>query len=58
MPFYWRKSKKIGPFNLTGSKSGLTLSAGSKNLRQSASTSGRRSTTWRFFGWMKRKSGG
>jgi hypothetical protein len=57
MPFYWRKSTKVGPFRLTGSKSGLSVSAGTKNYRKSASTSGRKTTTWRLFGWTKRKGG-
>lgn len=56
--FYFRKSKKIGPFNLTASKSGLTMSGGTKGVRQSVSTSGRKTSSFNLFGWTKRKSRG
>jgi Protein of unknown function (DUF4236) len=54
----FRKTIRAGPIRLTASKSGLTASAGNKHYRQTTSTSGRRTTTFRLFGWMKRKSRG
>lgn len=58
MGWYYRGSKKLGPFRFTTSKSGVTVSSGNRHYRQSVSTSGRRTTTFRLFGWMKRKSRG
>ena len=56
MPWYYRKTSKLGPFRITASKSGLSASAGNRQHRQTVSTSGRRTSTWRLFGWMKRAS--
>lgn len=33
MPFYFRKSKKFGPFRITASKSGISASVGVKGAR-------------------------
>ena len=58
MGWYYRKTSKLGPLRLTASKSGLSVSSGSKHYRQSVSTAGRRTSTWRLFGWFRRKSRG
>jgi hypothetical protein len=42
MGFMFRKTKKIGPLRVTGSKSGLSVSGGGKRLRVGGSTSGRK----------------
>jgi hypothetical protein len=40
MAFQFRKSKKIGPFRITASKSGLSASTGAGPVRLSANTKG------------------
>jgi len=61
MAWYWRRSTKLGPFRLTASKGGLSVSAGNRARRETVSTSGRRTTTWRIPGtgisWRKSKKG-
>ena len=42
MGLYWRKSVKLGPLRLTGSRRGLSASAGPRGAKVGASTSGRR----------------
>jgi hypothetical protein len=59
MAWYFRTSRKLGPVRLTASKSGLSVSAGGKGVRQTVSTRGRRTTTWSLPGtgifWRKSK---
>lgn len=45
MGWNFRKSKKVGPFRMTVSKSGVSASAGVKGFRVTKSTSGRTTKT-------------
>lgn len=59
MPWYYRRSSKLGPFRITQSKSGLSFSTGNRFFRRTVSTSGRRTSTFRLpgTGFFWRKSG-
>ena len=61
MPFTWRRSTTLGPFRLTASKRGYSLSAGNRVYRQTVNSRGRRTTTWRLPGagisWRKTRRG-
>ena len=62
MGFRFRKSKKIGPFRVTASKSGLSVSAGVKGARVRVNSSGRVTKTVGIPGtglsWSSSSSGG
>ena len=45
MGFSYRKSKKIGPFRVTASKSGISASVGMKGYRVTRKANGRIQTT-------------
>jgi hypothetical protein len=51
-----RKSKKLGPFRITGSGSGISTSVGGRGFRLGRTARGRKSATFRIGGWMRRKT--
>jgi hypothetical protein len=53
MGFGFRRSKKIGPFRIGVSKSGLSASAGTKRVRVSRSTTGRGGTSINLGGGLR-----
>lgn len=56
MAWSYRKTKKIGPFRITGSKSGITLGTKAGPVSVSRSTSGRETKTFSFKGLLWRRS--
>ena len=50
MSWNWRRSTKLGPFRLTASKSGTSVSPGNAVHRVTRNSRGRTTSTWRIPG--------
>jgi hypothetical protein len=50
MAWYWRRSKKLGPFRITASRRGMSVSAGNAVHRKTVNTRRQSTSTWRIPG--------